>query len=86
MRQMLRGDKMTEELGYLSAKSKRDLFRVNGGSSTVINLEHVTRMNLSENRITFNFFTDGTIVDFESNEIAQNVFEQLIKVWSADVE
>ena len=67
-------------------KAKRDIFRFNGEKPTAVNLEHVTTMAIEGKKITINFYTNAIFVELETDEAAGNAFEQLLAVWSADVE
>lgn len=76
---------MSEGLECLNSKTKRDIFRFNGAKPTAINLEHVHLIAIEEKKISFTFAMNGIAIDFETEEIAKNIFEQLLKVWAADV-
>src|ERR1700743_3175758 len=71
-------------LGEKMTKSKRDIFKFTGSVPTAINLEKVCSMSIENSRITFSFGSNGIYVDMETPEVAQNVFEELLKAWSGD--
>ena len=66
-------------------KAKRDVFRFNGEKPTAVNLEYVTTMTLDGNKINFTFLSSGLIINLENEEIANNIFDKLLTIWSADV-
>jgi hypothetical protein len=74
-----------EKLEVLKLKSKRDIFKFTGENPSAINLEYVTMIKLSGQKIEFTFQTNGLSVDFPNEEAAKNVFEQIINVWAVDV-
>jgi hypothetical protein len=67
-------------------KKKRDIFRFNGSEDMSINLEHVNKMVRKEKRITFQFDETADYVEFEDEECAKKAYDQILSVWSADVE
>jgi len=67
-------------------KKKRDIFRFNGQEDMSINLEHVHKMTRKEKRVTFQFPATADFVDFEDEECAKRAYEQILGVWSCDVE
>lgn len=66
-------------------KKKRDIFRFKAEKDVSINLEHVTNVNLEGKRITFEFYSTATYVEIESEERAQEIYEQIINLWVSDV-
>jgi hypothetical protein len=70
----------------MNGKTKRDIFRFNGERPTAINMEHVTNVTIEGKRITFNFYQTAIFVDLDNEEAAASVFDQILNVWSANVE
>ena len=65
-------------------KSKRDIFRFAGAKPSAINLEHVTQINIEDNRITFQFYNTAMYVELADHAAALSVFEVLLGVWSGE--
>lgn len=63
-------------------KCYRDIFVVRGTTPTAINLDQVKMITLTEKRITLTFGSNGLNVDLDSQEIAEKIFEDLIKRWA----
>lgn len=70
----------------MSVKNKRDLFRFNGVKPIVINLEHVTNMQIDGIRITVTFYSNSIFVEMENEDAAKLSFEQLLNIWSSPEE
>jgi DNA polymerase sigma len=66
-------------------KKKRDIFRFKAEEDMSINLEHMNKMTRKDKRITFQFSETADYVEFESEEIAQRAYEQILNIWVADV-
>lgn len=77
---------MSEVNAVKRAKIKRDIFRFDGEVPTAINLEHVTTMSVQDKKITFNFASNAIFIEMDTKEAAQTAFEQLLSVWSTDIE
>lgn len=65
-------------------KKKRDIFRFQGEKDISINLEHVTNMYLEGKRVTFQFYSTSTFIDFEDEAAGKTAYEQLLGVWSVE--
>lgn len=77
---------MNEVNEQKKVKAKRDIFRFEGHRLTAVNLEHVTTMAIEEKKIIFNFYSNSIFIELENEAAAKNAFEQILNVWSADVE
>lgn len=73
---------MNEQVQCLNAKTKKNLFRLCGEKPIVINLEHVTSMELEEKKIYFFFYAKVIEINFENSTSASSMFECLIDSWS----
>ena len=65
-------------------RKKRDIFRFKGEQDMAINVEYMYKMVREGKKITFQGSTTD-FVEFESEEIAENAFNQIIGIWSTDV-
>lgn len=80
-------DCATTEQGVVpkvTIKKKRDIFRFNGQEDMSINLDHVYKITRSAKRITFQGLTSD-FVEFQDEEGAKKVYDQIISIWSSDV-
>lgn len=62
---------------------KRDIFKFMGEQDMALNLEHVTSMQMKENKIEFRFYNHSILVDLGTLEKAKEAFDALIVVWSS---
>lgn len=69
----------------MTVKNKRDLFRFNGTTPIVFNLDHVISMGLEGKKIMVNFHYTGTFIEFENEEAAKASYERLIDLWAGDL-
>lgn len=65
-----------------ASKPKRDLIRFNSEKPTVINLEHVTHIELEGTKIKFNFPSTAIYIDMQDETAALNAFDSIINIWS----
>lgn len=65
--------------------NKRDIFRFVGGKETAVNLHHVSLIEILERKITVTFYTHSIFVEFDTEEVAKDVYEQIMKLWVSDV-
>lgn len=66
-------------------KTKRDIFRFAGEKPTAINLQHVTQMDVSGKRITFQFYGTAMYVDLENEAAALAAFDTIIDIWAGRI-
>lgn len=79
-------EEILRRVDKIASRNKRDIFKfVGGGKPTAINLEHVTAISVEDKRITFSFINGGLYVDMDAPETALKVFDELVKIWAADV-
>lgn len=65
---------------------KRDIFRFRGTQDTALNLEHITMITLEARKVFFNFYSNQIFVEFETEEGAKAVFDQVLNYWSSGID
>jgi hypothetical protein len=65
-------------------KLKRDIFRFKGAQDIAINIEHVTHISLTGNKITFSFYNQSFFVEEASEEDARGIYEQMLSFWASE--
>jgi hypothetical protein len=69
----------------IKTKTKRDIVHFAGERPAAINFEHVTSMRREGKTIFFDFYNKTQPIDMDSEDIAKNIYQALLNMWSGEI-